>query len=478
MAKGKRAEKRRKKTLGLLRGLLREERKLARREPNLWRRLRRRLWALWLWAMVRLAHLSWEAWVGIFVFILLAITIVPLIPQEQSPKFGLEHKVAIESPDFLPSMTGALGSASVPGNRIDVLSNGDQFYAAELDAIAQAQHSINLEAFIYWGGEIGHKFTDALTAKARAGVGVRLLLDAVGSGRHNSDVIEELEKAGCKIGWYHPVRGFILSRFDNRTHREVLIIDGRVGFTGGAGVAQHWTGHAQDPDHWRDTQVRIEGPAVNQLQSAFSLKWLETTREMLAGTDYFPQIDPAGTLSIQTVLSEPETRSSPAKVLYYLSIICAQKSIFIANPYFVPDEQAIQILRAAKERGVDVKIMTAGEHNDHGFLARRNSSRLYGDLLEAGIEVYEYNPTMMHHKYMVCDGLWTAVGTINFDNQSLALNDEDSIAVYDHDFAGKFEQIFQQDMSACNRVELEEWRNRGLGVRILEWISAIFRRFV
>jgi cardiolipin synthase A/B len=347
-----------------------------------------------------------------------------------------------------------------------------------LDAINQAQHSVNIVAYIFWDDAIGQKFADALMARARAGVAVKILVDSVGSRKMSSDMEEKLLAGGCKVARFHPVSWFIITPVSNRTHREITVIDGRVGFTGGAGVADHWTGDAQDPDHWRDTMVRIDGPAVTQLQSGFAQKWLETTGEMVSGPNHFPKIEASGPLSVHTVLSEPETNSATARILYYLSIISARKSIYIANPYFVPEDKAIEILVAAKRRGVDVKIIVPGIHNDHGLLARRNSTRLYGKLLEAGVEIYEYNRTMMHQKFMVCDGVWTTVGTINFDPLSFTVNDEDNVCVYDRDFASRFEEIFRKDMEASERVGLEKWRARGLHIRALEWIVSPFKRLV
>jgi cardiolipin synthase len=400
-----------------------------------------------------------------------------LVQQQQgTPKFGLAHEFAVESEEFLPSITGATGAPFVPGNRIDIFPNGDRFYPALLDAIGSAQHSINIVAYIFWDDAIGNKVADALIAKARSGVAVRVLVDAVGSRKMSTKMENKLRDGGCRIVRFHPIWWFAVDRISNRTHREITVVDGRTGFTGGAGIADHWTGNAQDPDHWRDNLVKIEGPAVTQLQTGFAQKWLEETGEMVSGPDYFPQIEPAGTLSIQTVLSEPETNSSTARILYYLSIIAARKSIFIANPYFIPNDELIDILVAARQRGVDVKIIVPGKHNDHGLLARRNSTRLYGKLLEAGVEIYEYDRTMMHQKVMVADGIWTTVGTINFDYQSLTLNDEDNICVYDREFAARFEEMFRGDLQACNRVELEEWRNRGITVRAVEWVMSLFKR--
>lgn len=420
-----------------------------------------------------------KKWLAVLAVVLLLLLALFFIQQEKgAPKFGLTHEVAIESTDFLPSISGATGAPFVPGNRIDVLINGDQFYPAILEAINRAQHSIVIEAYIFWDDSIGNKLADALIAKSRAGVAVRVLVDAVGSRRMSSKLEKKLTEGGCRVARFHPLWFFAIDRVSNRTHREITVVDGRIGFTGGAGFADHWMGNAQDPDHWRDTMVRIEGPAVTQLQTGFALKWLEATGEVVSGPDYFPQIEPAGALAVQTILSEPETNSSTARILYYLSIISARKSILIANPYFVPDDEAIEILVAARRRGVDVKIIVPGIHNDHGMLARRNSTRLYGKLLEAGVEIYEYNRTMTHQKFMVCDGLWTTVGTINFDYLSFTLNDEDNVCVYDREFAAGFEGIFRKDLEACKRVELNEWRNRGLHVRAAEWIVSIFKRVV
>lgn len=462
-----------------LRRLLKEARAQRKNANGWWRRLRCAMRSGWLWLLVWAAEATLKKWLAALGVALLLLFALFFIQQERGdPKFGLSHEFAVESDEFLPSIAGATNAPPIPGNRIDVFVNGDQYYPAILDAIAGAQHSINIEAYIFWDDAIGQKFADALIAKARAGVAVKILVDSVGSRKMNNRMEEALKRGGCHVARFHPVSWFIITPVSNRTHREITVVDGHTGFTGGAGIADHWTGNAQDPDHWRDTVVRIEGPAVTQLQTGFAQKWLETTGEMVSGPDYFPKIEAAGALSIHTVLSEPETNSSTARILYYLSIISARKSIFIANPYFIPEDAAIKILIAARRRGVDVKIIVPGKHNDHGILARRNSTRLYGKLLDAGVEIYEYDRTMMHQKFMVCDGIWTTVGTINFDYLSFTLNDEDSVCIYDRDFAARFEEIFRNDIEACNRVELDEWRNRGVQVKAMEWIVSLFKRLV
>jgi cardiolipin synthase len=320
-------------------------------------------------------------------------------------------------------------------------------------------------------------FAQALARKSKAGLPVKILLDAIGSSSIGPEILKTLEDGGCQVEWYHPVRWYSLNRVNNRTHRKSLIIDGRIGFTGGAGIADHWLGNAEDEHHWRDIQIRIEGPAVVTLQTGFARNWLETTGELVSGPLYFPLSDEVGDFDIQSILSSPETGSSTVRIMYYLSIVCARKSIFIANPYFIPDQTALDILIDAKRRGVDVKIMVTGRCNDTR-LARLNSVRLYGGLLEAGVEIYEYNRTMLHHKYMVCDAVWSTIGTTNFDNRAFALNDENNVCIYDHRIASEFQKIFMNDLEACDMVEMQAWRKRGAGTKIAETFSSFLKEQV
>jgi cardiolipin synthase len=415
-----------------------------------------------------------KRWLLVISLALIGVVIFLANPIEKPPKYGLDHDFAIESSEFLPSLTGLTNSPFAQGNRIDILNNGDQFYPAMLEAVGQARRTITIEAYIYWAGEIGRRFAQAMAAKARSGVTVKILLDAVGSPDVGDEILETLTDSGCQVRWYHPLRWYSINRVNNRTHRKSLVIDGRVGFTGGAGIADQWMGHAQGPEHWRDIQIRVEGPAVVPLQTGFAQNWLETTGELVSGDAFFPQPWPAGSLAAQSILSNPGTGSSTARIMYYLSIVCARKSILIANSYFVPDQRAIEILTDAERRGVDVKVMVAGVHNDNQ-IARDNSVRLYGKLLEAGVEIYEYNPTMLHHKYMVCDGVWSTVGTTSFDNRSFGLNDESNVGVYDRDFAAQWARIFTDDLAACRRITLEEWRGRGALTKLREMAAALLR---
>lgn len=444
---------------------------------SFWTRGRRLLWSWWPWALVCFVLVETREWwwaLGAGAMGLISYLIAPV---EAAPQYGLDHEFAADSTEFMTTMAGATGLPFTEGNRIDLLNNGDEFYPVMLREIALAASSITIEAYIYWEGEIGRTFANALADRARAGVTVKILLDAVGSSSIGNDILDILESSGCQIAWYNPIHWYTIGRFNNRTHRKSLILDGRVGFTGGAGIADHWLGHAQDEDHWRDMNLRIEGPAVVPLQTGFAQNWLERTGELVSGSLYYPPVAPAGPHVALTIISSPVTGASNVRIMYYLSIICARRTLFIANPYFVPDAAAIETLIEAKERGVDVKVMVAGSNNDN-WLARQNSIRLYGRLLRAGIEIYEYNRTMLHHKTMVVDGVWATIGTTNFDNRSFAHNEESNVCFYDAALVQKLEQTFRDDLHACARVDVGAWKNRGVLARLQEFLAAFLQEQV
>jgi cardiolipin synthase len=397
-----------------------------------------------------------------------------IAPSALPPRFGLDHEFAVDSPEFVGTVAGASGCPFLAGNSVEFLNNGDAFYPPMLEAIETAQVSITVEAYIYWSGEIGRVFANALAGRARAGIKVKILLDAIGSASIGSDILEVLTTGGCQVAWYNPIRWYTLGRFNNRTHRKSLILDGRTAFTGGAGIADHWRGNARNPGEWRDMQIRLEGPAVVPLQTGFAHNWQKTTSELLSGDEYYPVIEPAGPLAVQTLLSSPETGGSSVRTMYYLSIVCARRSILIANPYFIPDPVAIDTLIDAKKRGVDVRIMVSGTRNDN-WLARHNSVRLMGRLLEAGIEMLEYNRTMLHHKTMVVDGVWVTVGTTNFDNRSFAHNEESNVCFFDRSLAEQLHATFEEDVAACDRVTLARWKRRGVWAHAQELVAAFLQ---
>jgi cardiolipin synthase len=438
---------------------------------TLWTRVRRLIWSWWPWAILSVYFIDQHAWwwafgVGVWSGICSLST-----PQEFPPQYGLDHGLEVGSKEFLETMAGSAATPFLHGNALALLNNGDRFYPAMLRDIELAERSVTIEAYIYWNGEIGLTFAKALAAAAQRGVKVKLLLDAVGSQSIGNEILKILETGGCHLAWYNPIRITRLRRINNRTHRKSLIIDGCIGYTGGAGIADHWTGDAHDGEHWRDLQIRIEGPAVRPLQSGFAHNWLECTGELVTGPDFYPALAPAGDLSLQTIMSSPETGASSARVMYFLSISAAKNTIDIANPYFVPDHVSIDLFRDAVKRGVRVRVMVAGSSNDT-LVTRLNSLRLYGALLKAGVRVYEYNRTMMHHKIMIVDGLWSTVGTTNFDNRSFSHNEENNVCLCDRGFAAELSDTYERDIAVCEEVTLESWRRRSLPQKTAEALAS------
>ena len=442
--------------------------------PTLWLRIRRLLWSWWLWTAAAVYAVATDNWGWAAGFAGLALFVHLAAPREQPPQVGLDHDMSVDDPAFLASVVGLTGTPFVPGNLVTVLENGDEFYPVMLEAVRGARHSIAIEAYIYWDGEIGLEFAEALADRSRSGVAVKILLDAVGSATIGRRILETLEAGRCQLAWFNPIRWYALGAINHRTHRKTLLVDGRIAFTGGAGIADHWRGHAQDPEHWRDTQIRLEGPAAIPLQTGFAQNWLETTGELISGSAFFPDASPAGTVALQSMLSSPVTGASAARILYFLAIVCARQSIQIANPYFVPDQAAIDILSDARKRGVAVTVIVSGIRNDN-WLARYNSTRLYGALLKRGIRLYEYNRTMLHQKTMVVDGRWATIGTTNFDNRSFALNEESNVSFTDRSLVAALQRAFEADLKVSERVTSRAWQRRGVWTRLQELVASVFQ---
>ena len=445
---------------------------------TVWAKVRQIIFFWWVWGFAAIVALVYNKWGWAIGTGLTAIFTYLTWPSEVPPRIGLDHEFCVDDDEFLTTMAGATGVPVFEGNAIEILNNGDSFYPAMLKAIAQAEYSITIEAYIYWNGDIGRKFAEALAAKGTSGVGVKILLDAIDSSTIGDEILEILEKGQCQLAWYNPVRLYNLGRFNHRTHRKSLIIDGRIAFTGGAGIADHWMGNAQDNQHWRDIQIRMEGPAVGPLQTGFAQNWMETTCELVTGMEFYPVLEkPAGTLAVQTILSSPETGASTARTFYYLSIAAARRTIDIANPYFIPDQGAIDLLVAARKRGVEIRIMVAGIHNDN-WMARQNSVRLYRPMLEAGIQILEYNHTMLHQKTMVVDRLWSTVGTTNFDSRSFAHNEENNVCFCDRELSRQLMEVFEADVKGCDVITMDGWRGRPLYKKVLEAAASLLQEQV
>jgi cardiolipin synthase len=378
----------------------------------------------------------------------------------------IQPAYAVSDPQFVRSLGALVGPPLLPGHTATELLNGDQIFPAMLGAIRGARSTICFETYIYWQGVIGRQFTDALVERARAGVRVHVLVDWMGA-KVDDQMAAELRGAGAEFEFYRPLRWYNLDRVNHRTHRKLLIVDGRIGFTGGAGVADHWLGNAQDPEHWRESHFQVEGPAVAQLQAAFMDNWTRTRGVVLHGSDYFPELPPAGTALAQVVKSSPEEGSQATRILYMLSIAAARRTIYLANSYFLPDDMAVEALVAARKRGVDVQVIVPGPIIDTK-ITRRASRARWGPLLEAGIEIYEFMPTMYHCKVLVVDDQWVSVGSTNFDERSFNLNGEANLNVLSTDFARRQVEVFAQDRVLSRRVTLEEWRNRPWKEKLLE----------
>jgi len=398
---------------------------------------------------------------------------------------GLPYRVGrgpaetLDSEPFLLTLSALAGSTLHRGNRVDVLTNGDVFYEAELQAIREARDSVHLEAYIFQPGEVTARFLAVMAERARAGVAVHVVLDAVGCFLTTRGYLSPLIEAGGHVEFYHPIRWFNLPRINNRTHRELLIIDGRIGFIGGAGFADHWAGpHGRKRrPRWRDTMFRVEGDLVRDMQSVFAENWLESSGRILFDSRYFPCGAETGPTRGMIVGSSPTAgRSTRNRMLYQTLLASARKSICITTPYFLPDRSArSELVRAIRDRGVEVKIITPGRHADH-LLTRRSSRRLYGELLRAGATIFEYQPTMLHAKVLIVDGVWSVVGSTNFDNRSFGLNDEVNLGAYCPELAARLQEDFARDLAASRQVNYSAWRRRPLVERGQELVGWLLER--
>ena len=405
---------------------------------------------------------------------LLVIVIANLSSSSKKIERKIEHLYAVGTPPFVRSMGSLLGPPIVGGNRVTALCNGDEIFPAMLETIRSATRTICFETFIYWSGSIGREFAEALSERARAGVKVHVMLDWVGSNRIDESLVTMMTEAGVQAVRYHPLRWYNVGRLNNRTHRKLLIVDGRVGFTGGVGIADDWLGHAQDPEHWRDSHYRLEGPAVAHMQAAFMDNWMETCGEVLHGDDYFPPLEPVGSHPAQLFKSSADDGSESVRLMYLLTLASAVRSVRLSNSYFVPDSLAVRTLVEAQRRGARVEIIVPGRHIDQ-LLVRRASRALWGPLLEAGVAIYEYQPTMYHVKVAVVDEAWTSVGSTNFDNRSFRLNDEANLNILDPDFAAAQARVFEEDKGRSRRITLEEWRGRPWRERVVERLASLLR---
>jgi cardiolipin synthase len=345
-----------------------------------------------------------------------------------------------------------------------------------IETMRGAQRSLNFLTYLYWSGEIATEIASALSEPARAGVEVNVLLDAVGSARIDRGLIRGMADAGVTLAYFRPPKPYALRRLNNRTHRKLLIADGLVGMTGGVGIAPQWTGDAQDPDHWRDTHVRVRGPVVRGLQGAFSENWLEATGDVLVGPAYLPELERASDDgAMQVVRSTAEVGDTNVEALYFLAIACARRSLHLTSAYFVPRPAFVEALTEAAARGVDVRVLVPGTYTDKA-LVRQAGHSVYEQLLDGGVRIYEYRPTMIHAKTLTIDGAWSSVGSVNFDNRSFQLQDEVTLCVCSRRFAALLDEQFARDLERAEEIDGQRWNGRPLFDQVAEGLTKLARR--
>lgn len=404
----------------------------------------------------------------------LLISVIGLLLLYASAKWRQDPDLKVKNPGqlqtLLPSIVGLTQGDLVPGNRIQVLQNGDGFFPILMRDIEAARQTIHVETYIWQDGAFPRQFAQLLEKKARQGLEVRLMVDGSG-GRQVSKVEDALTEAGVQVERFHPVRFSNLGRMNNRDHRKIVVIDGRIGYTGGYGFADEWTGDGQDKKHFRDTGLRVEGPIVHRLQAAFAENWIEETGDVPAGERYFPHLAPAGTTPAHVAYTSPSGSVSSVAILYHLAIAAARHEIVIQNPYLLPEREAIEAIEEAVARGVKVLVMVPSASVTDSPIVQHASHHRFGNLLKRGVRIFEYEKTLLHQKVIVIDGVWSSVGSTNFDARSLELNDEISMGVVDPAIAAQLRAAFASDLRFARERKLEEWKNRSLWHKLKDGLA-------
>lgn len=415
--------------------------------------------------------------VPVWVLALMAVVIVLLVVILWSVKRRRRPHLALEPTgldDLIPSIAGLTQTSCVGGNRVELLQNG-AMWDRVFEDIAAAKETINYETFLCKEGELTRRMAEALAAKAREkNVQVRVLLDGSGGKKFGKKQLAMLKEAGAKIRKYHPMRLSNIGLINNRDHRKIFVIDGRIAWVGGHCLTDNWLGDAQDKQHFRDISARVEGPVVAQFQSVFAENWIEETGEVPGGTNFFPELERVGDINAHAVWLSPAGSPSTLKLLHYMLIRLATKRIRIQNPYFLPDPDARKALLEAVRRGVDVRVMIPADHASDAPLVQHASHHHFGTLLKGGVRLYDYNRTLLHQKIVVVDGMCSSIGSTNFDDRSFEINDEVSLVVYDEGIARELEETFERDLKDSTERHLEEWKNRPVLHKLRDFASFVF----
>ncbi|MDQ3898433.1 MAG: phospholipase D-like domain-containing protein [Actinomycetota bacterium] len=388
--------------------------------------------------------------------------------------YKLRDPPAPGSCEFSRLVETVTGASARSGNKVEILRNGCRTFPSMLDAIAAAQATIDLSSYIYWPGEITDRFTKALCEKARAGVEVNVVVDGYGSAKLDRETVHTLQEAGVSFAFFRPPAWYDLDKLNNRMHRRLLVVDGKIGFAGGVGIADVWTGDAQDPEHWRETHAVVEGPAVRDILGGFLENWAEAANVLL-GPAHYPKL--AGFddgVDVHVIRSSPRSGGTATAQLFYAAIAGARERLWVTTAYFAPDDVLLDILGRAAGRGVDVRILTNGPNIDKEVV-RETGQRHYGRLLEAGVRIFEYQQTMLHAKVMIADG-WANIGSSNFEHRSLGLDDELIVAFSDPGLVGELAQHFTEDLDASAEFDLDRWKNRSLPKRAREAAGDLLRQ--
>jgi cardiolipin synthase len=403
------------------------------------------------------------------VWVLVVALFAPHIP------YSLHQRLDCSSQDFIYSLKNVTVSSVHHDSCFEILTNAPQFYPAMLDAIARAEHSINLECYIFRPDQTGRRFMNAMMERARAGVVVTMVVDAIGSSRFGLSAINEMRAGGCRVELYQRLKWYRIARLNNRTHRELLVVDGKVAFIGGAGIGDQWMKGERRKKPWRDTMARVTGPAVASIQGVFAENWVECCGEILAGPGYFPALSKCGDTSAIIIKSSPADRATACRVAFQMLVESARLRIRITTPYFLPDRSLRQAFIASAARGVKIEIIVPGSHTDQRWV-RLVSRRTYNELLRAGVRIYEYRAGMIHAKVLNVDDLWAVLGTTNFDNRSFEHNDEVNVAIRDAGTAARLAEDFAGDLTRCEEVTLETWRRRPWLEKVIEPFAWILER--
>ena len=402
--------------------------------------------------------MAWVTWVLGGAVVLLGIAIWS-IKRHKDPHLQLVSGEPLDA--LIPSISGISLGMAVRGNAVEIFQNG-AFFDALLEDISAARHTIHFETFLWKEGVLGQRMADAFSQQARAGVKVRLVLDATGCKKMGEGARQQMREAGCELAIYHPRTLKHLGVIPERDHRKLAILDGRIAWVGGHCIVDEWLGEAQDRHHVRDLSVRLRGPLVHAVQSAFSENWVEVTGKLFVGAEVFPCLEPAGEIEAHMASMKPEGSAPAVKILHHTVICCARERLWIQNPYFIPEPDAIDAFAQAVRRGVDVRIMVPSATVSDMPLVQHAAHRNFQQLLDAGVRIFEYGRTLLHQKVMTVDGVWCAVGSSNFDDRSFETNDEITLGFHDRALAKRLEEIFEDDRKHCIELNAHDWKRRGL----------------